>query len=361
MKLTQFFLACLSILVFTSCSEKDDKPKRDLTDKETIMYTRWCDAEVMHSSWALINRLSFSFDEIRQDYISLENSSAPIFYKRNRVLSWTQSKPVTFGPVQVVLVKEPYEIQKLLGFSSQKNVLEKSLSTNPWLKNSSFNPSMAITLKSTDPKNDESFYPCASYSAVFDVEGEQHSMMEFKLKIRQSLSNYTLPSLHLKFPLKEKNTNIEELRNTQWCSWFQDTKLTLLHTLTIGEKIIVENEFSDFLSRRDSSEEEIKKGIELDSKYFMDWSILNSTPKLQTKLINKRGEKSEIKGLFAKAQDFAGHDILIRLNAYDPDSLSSTGGDVYFECSDTRPLEVNEFFKKYIGRMLELEMSNLTK
>lgn len=59
--------------------------------------------------------------------------------------------------------------------------------------------------------------------------------------------------------------------------------------------------------------------------------------------------------MLAAMKDANGTEVLVKMNAYHPESTSLRSFyDIYFKCDDSRPLEMNENIKKNLPKFLEL-------
>lgn len=356
----------LAVLV-ASCARVATEPE---TASQKITGNQWCKATQMSETWITFDRLKFSNDQVRNEFLSIETGGTLNVYQSETTNRW---RPLDGSgqDIQVKVIEGQEVIRSMPDFVRQRNLvgrIESPGSRLPPIGSSGFTPALAIALTEGIVEKSETYFPCGNFSNALLENGNVRSFTEFDLMLVQfALRTEGKKELPLRFPISSEPLSVSELANTQWCSWSQfvrDGEL-MLQTLTIGDRSITENMYVEPVLRRPGPEDK-----ELDPALLR--VIRNNSLGAQraTSEINQNRVITRTKGdinqdslprfSFAKMKDSFGEEFLVKLKSHTSNELGGFPG-VYFRCEDRRPILGNPYYQLYLPEILRAERENLER
>lgn len=166
--------------------------------------------------------------------------------------------------------------------------------------------------------------------------------------------------ISIQFPVKEMKSTLNELNNTQWCSWFKSLGANYgaqLLTLTFGTGNLLTNTYSEYgkvLPR--STEMQQLKYISENVSIGILLTTSDSQNLVAAKYLEKLAFGDGVRNLYEIMQDANGATFLVELKSTDAESVQ----DVYFKCS-TEHVFMSPFYEKFLPQILEAEKQNAKK
>lgn len=340
----------------------------------------WCMIDNMSGSYQIVTRMTFYQQSFRFDYLRLSPNTDPVLYHENSgdwVPHSDSNSPIHFGKVVVELVDDAKRVPFLSDFNQQRLVTERILANNLRLRGvpRKFEPSRAILVKNqsllrVEPTVRE-MYPCAQYSTSFLMTSPVSPIVEHDVFLAQSLwlatSQKVLPTrMSFTFPIEE--IQLESVpTNTQWCSWFEtgrgqqelnqedihivltmliigtDQAITLDQTGAYGDPSVADSQMTDLL-KSDAKQAAIRFSVRTDDGRLR-----------MTESDEANGRPIRFSKIYSLIQDARGTKALVRRSSSAPHRASLPAfSEIYFDCADPRPLNMNRNLKRLFPAMLEV-------
>lgn len=351
----------LIALVSVGCGKNSDNkkndPKKSFTVNGLTSNKGWCSAENLLDNLQVVTRVNFLDNEnLQMERILIDSHSAPVTHRFSKTIKYAL-EPGYGGrdSYAVETVEGKSAVSNLKDHYSQGLIVDKIFAKNQNLVSvSTFAPEKAIILKASGLFEDskQELYPCENFSSSFDQVANVRPMIEFQIKVGQTVSSFVSDSLlpiemAIQAPISEVKIDYAKLEGTQWCNWFEMkrssphvTILTLkadsfkLNTYTGAfdlyaevPSILLDNAERAKVYRIDQFEGVLKGSYE--------W-----TPGYRTT------------DTFVQIKDANGVNVMVKANS---ESSLLTSLKFFYECSDKRPLESYPAYKADLGKLLELE------
>lgn len=351
----------LIALVSVGCGKNSDNKKSDPRKSFTVngltSNKGWCSAENLLDNLQVVTRVNFLDNEnLQMERILIDSHAAPVAHRFSKTIKYALEPGYGgWDSFVVETVEGKSAVSDLKDHYSQGSIVEKIFSKNQNLVSvGNFAPEKAIILKASGLLEDskQELFPCENFSSSFDLITKVRPMIEFQIKVGQIVSSFVRDSLlpikmAIQTPIYEVKIEYAKLEGTQWCNWFEMksssphiTILTLksdsfkLNTYTGAfdlyaeyPSILLDNAERAKVYRIDQAEGVLKGSYE--------W-----TP----------GHRST--DTFVQIQDASGVNVLVKTHS---ESNLLTSLNLFYECSDKRPLESYPAYKAGLGKLLELE------
>jgi hypothetical protein len=330
----------------------------------------WCRLDDW-DDFQVILRVTPRVDGSKMEYLRVTRDGTKTLYSFPNEFVWEEKRNDDVFPnrYSIALLKDPVAIQALDGFPEQKRISEEVIPTYPTLQKheGGFVPPMAITMKTRSlttgdviPRN---MYPCEMYSESFKEDAPKRPFLEIMMIISQELSafvpedlNHVATAMAMTYPIEEAPLGMDSLANTQWCSWREvEANRLLLRTITFNGSGFIENthsekftEFPDPASRSQF----IADNAAHSEKFEASFSGGHLLGKNLSAADVPTFPKNE---MFAFARDSAGIQVMIRLEPKAPETSRPTFTDLYYRCTDERPLNFSTGFKESLPEILDMQ------
>lgn len=335
----------------------------------------WCRMEDW-KSFVVVLRMTAKGDQFETVYLRLSPNVPTVKYPFSSSTPWDVKKgsnPLEDNPrvgrFMVSLVPGPLAVTpKLAGLDEQKRIVEQVLPNYSVLapRQGPFSPDVSLSVKTRDVYSggviEKFMYPCSSYSEAFNQEAPARPMMELILKISSSMDSFTEKNLNhvaqampLVEPVEEAPLDPTALEQTHWCAWREvEAGRLKLYTLSFADGKFIENAYTEnFALAPDqaSAMDFLTKNAALSEFYETFWE----KGRLIGKNITQRERKYPDEELFSSVHDANGMKAIVRLSPKQPDLSRPYFDDIYFECSQSKPLEFSTAFRDKLPVILDLQ------
>ena len=389
MKISLINFTAIFILCLSACGKKSTSttpvpsiPQDKLTE------TKWCSVSTPTDNFHMVTRYSLMrgawTNKAQVELLRTRDSDVAV-YKLHDNYDWelktAENNPTSVRNI-IELVENEDKVISLNGHQQQAFIFNQILKANPNLKpafTDEFSPKTAIIVKNrsslkSEDNGEQILYPCASYSATFTEDAPIRPMIEFSLEFGQFIWNnhYDLErdglakSMSLTFPVDQRRINEINLAGTHWCAWHQmDSGRILMNIISFGkDKYIKSSETSiifedEFLSH---SREGTLQAIANEAKVFKitEYDTYLRGERNFNFNIGKGEDSFTINEKFTFVQDATGKPLLISIYPHsDLVSLATSFYQIYFDCADPRPLELNEGIKGKLPKFLQFHKAKI--
>lgn len=358
----------------SACSSNNgSRPSAPAAPQVNALFAQqWCTIENTSTGSMAVTRYQLHPghpNQLKVSYVTLGDLAA---YYAEGSFSWVSKD-------QAQTFSSDYEIEHLEGTSvtahgseiqRQRTLLDEARAKNSAIEDSAgeFHPKSALIVKSRSrAEGDErtrTFFECASYSQSFLISGPQRPMIELSLMLNMATwkefarvrsSSRLLGELALKFPIQVLDPAIQVRPGASWCGWWPlDDNSVILNVLTFGEDRFIHSSMEVFLDRKLS----VSFVAGMADKEPL-YSITRKKDHLRAEgQFSSLTMKHEIS--FMALKDQAGVEFFARYVPGSPTGLNTLSTrDVYFACSDSRPIGSNFLLKENVDAIVKQQLSKL--